>query len=160
MLLDEGDGVANLLGRVLLHIVLSVPQGRGQLEHGNAVLQLQTLGDHTVAHQRAVAGGVALDGAGTQNGRVVIAGHADLSLRHRADITGKAVFLGNIDVVHRCILVQQNGNIGGGRFPTEPLQGGEAHHDGGHLVFVHQNHLLGELRIVADASVAPEQIVK
>ena len=64
VLFYEGNGVADLLGGVFLHILLPVPQGGGQLEAGNAVLQLQTFGDDAVAHEGAVAGGVALDGAG------------------------------------------------------------------------------------------------
>ena len=64
VLFYEGNGVADFLGGVFLYVLLSVPQGGGQLEAGNAVLQLQTFGDDAVAHEGAVAGGVALDGAG------------------------------------------------------------------------------------------------
>ena len=160
MLLNEGDGVADLLGRVLLNIILSVTQGRRQLEYGDTVLQFQALGDDAVAHKGAVAGGVALDGAGAQNRRVVIDGHTGFRFRHGADIAGQAIFLSNIDVVYGGILVQQYGYIGGGCFPAQALQGGKAHHDGGHLVFIHQDHFFGELRIVADAPVPPEQIVQ
>ena len=58
------------------------------------------------------------------------------------------------------VLVQQNGHIGRGGLPAQALQSGEAHHDGGHFVFVHQDHLFGEFRVVADAAVTPEQVVQ
>ena len=160
LFLNEGDGVADLLSGVLLHIVLPVAQGRCQLEHRNTILQLQPLGDDAVAHQGAVAGGVALDSAGAQNGSVVIDGHAGFRLRHGADIAGKTVFLGHIDIVAGSPLVQKDGNIGGGNLPAEGNQGGEAHHDGLHLVLIHQDNLLGKLRIVADAAVPPEELVQ
>ena len=68
MLLDEGDGVAHFLGGVLLHVVLAVAQRGGELEHGDAILKLEPLGDDAVAEERAVAGGVALHGAGADTG--------------------------------------------------------------------------------------------
>ena len=160
VLLDEGDGVAHLLGGVLLHVVLPVAQGRGQLEAGDAVLQLQSLGDDAVAHQGAVAGGVALDGTGAQNGGVIINGHTHLRLRHGTHVTGKAKFLGHIDVVLCRMLVQQHGDIGGGSLPAQTLDGGKAHEHGGHFVFVHQHDLLGKLLVVSDAPIPPEQVVQ
>ena len=62
--------------------------------------------------------------------------------------------------MHSGVLVQQHRDVGGGRFPAQTLQGGEAHHHGGHLVFVHQHDLLGKLRVVADAAVAAEEVIQ
>ena len=86
MLLDEGDGVADLLRGVFLHIILAVAQGRCKLEHRDAVLELKALGDDTVAEQRTVAGRIALHGAGAEHRGVVVDGHTGLCLRHRADV--------------------------------------------------------------------------
>ena len=58
------------------------------------------------------------------------------------------------------MLVQQHGDIGGGGLPAQTLDGGKAHEHCGHLVFVHQHHFLGELLVVADAPVSPEQVVQ
>ena len=93
MLLDEGDGVAHFLGGVLLHVVLAVAQRGGELEHGDAVLELEALGDDAVAEERAVAGGVALHCAGAEHGGVVVDGDAYLGLRHRAHVARKAELL-------------------------------------------------------------------
>ena len=160
LFLDESDGVANLLSGVLLHVVLAVAQRGCQLENRDAVFKLKPLGDDAVAHQRAVTGCIALHGAGAQNRRVVINGHSGLSLRHGADVTGQTVFLSHVDIVAGGALVQQNRNIGGSDFAAEGNQSGKAHHDGLHFVFVHQNDLLGKLRIVADAAVAAEELVQ
>ena len=158
--LDKGDGVADFLGRIFLYVVLSVAQRRGQLEHRDAVLLLQALGDQTVAHERAVAGRVALDGAASEHGRVVVDGDTGLRLGHGADVTGKAVFLRDVDVVQRRALVQKHGDIGRGDLAAEGHDGREAHHHGLHLVLIHQHDLFGELLIVADAAVAAEQLVQ
>ena len=157
---DEGDGVADLLGGILLHIVLPVAQRGGQLENRNTILQLQPLGDDAVAHQGAVTGGVALDSAGAQNRGVVINGQAGFRLRHGADVAGKAVFLRHINVMAGCPLVQQDRDIGRGDLPAEGHQGRKAHHDGLHLVLIHQDNLFGKLRIVADTPVAPEELIQ
>ena len=158
--LNKGNGIADLLGGVLLHVLFPVAQRGCQLEAGNAVLQLQPLGDNAVAHQRAVTGGVALNGAGTQNGGVVVNGHTGLCLGHRAHVTGQAEFLSHVNVVQGGGLIQEHRDIGGGGLPAQAFQSGEAHHHGGHLVLVHQHHLFRELGVVADAAVAPEQIVQ
>ena len=160
VLLDEGNGIADLLGGVLLHVLFPVAQRGGQLEAGNAVLQLQALGDNAVAHQRAVAGGVALNGAGTQNGGVIVNGHTGLCLGHGAHVTGQAEFLGNVNIMQGGGLIQEHRDIGGGGLPAQTFQSGEAHHHGGHLILVHQHHFFGELGVVADAAVAPEQVVQ
>ena len=159
-LLAKCDGVLDLLCCVVLHVVLAVTQGGGKLEHGDAVLKLKTLGDNAVAEQRAVAGGVALDGAGAEHGRVVVDGDAGFCLGHRADVARKAVFLRDVDVMLRCVLVQKHGDVGGRGLAAKTLQGREAHHDGGHLVFIDENDLVGELLVVADAAVAAEETVK
>ena len=160
VLLDEGDGVADLLRGVFLHIVLAVAQGRGELEHRDAVLELEALGDNAVAEQRTVAGRIALHGAGAEHGRIVVDGHAGLGLRHRADVARKTVFLRNIDVMLCRVLVEQHGDVGRRRLAAQALERREAHHDGSHLVFIHEHDLVGKLLIVADAAVAAEEAVE
>ena len=160
LLLDEGNGAADLLGGILLHILPGVPQGHGQLEAGDAVLQLQPLGDDAVAHERAVAGGVALDGALAQNAVVVVNGDAGLRGGHGAHIPRQAEFLDHIQIVLCRILPQQIGHIQRGDLPAQALQGGEAHHNGRHLVLVQQHHPVGKGSVVADAAVPPEELVQ
>ena len=58
------------------------------------------------------------------------------------------------------MLVQKYGDIGGRGLAAETLQRREAHHNGGHLVFVDKDDLVGELLVVADAAVAAEKTVK
>ena len=135
-------------------------QGRGELEHRDAVLELEALGDDTVAKQGAVTRRVALHGAGAEHRGVVVDGHASLRLGHRADIAREAVFLRNVDIVFCRVLVEQHGDIGRRRLTAQALERREAHHDGGHLVFVHQHDLVGEFLIVADAAVAAEEAVE
>ena len=160
MLFNEGNGVFDLLCSVILHIVLAVAQGRGELEHRDAVLELEALGDNAVAEQGAVARRVALHGAGAEHRSVVVDGHAGLRLRHRADVAREAVFLRNVDIVLCRVLVEQHGDIGRRRLTAQALERREAHHDGGHLVFVHEHDLVGEFLVVADAAVAAEETVE
>ena len=58
------------------------------------------------------------------------------------------------------VLVEQHGDIGRDRLAAEALERREAHHVGGHLVLVHEDDLLGELLVVADAPVAAEEAVE
>ena len=60
----------------------------------------------------------------------------------------------------RRVLVQQHGDVGGRSFAAETLQRREAHHHGGHLVFVDEDYLVGKRLVVADAAVAAEEAVK
>ena len=160
MLLDEGDGVFDLLRGVILHIVLAVAQGRGELEHRDAVLELEALGDNAVAEQGAVARRVTLHGAGTEHRGVVVDGHAGLCLRHRANVASKTVFLRNVDIVLCRVLVEQHGDVGRRGLTAQALERRETHHDGGHLVFVHEHDLVGELLVLTDAAVAAEEAVE
>ena len=160
MLLNKGDGVADLLCCVLLNVVLAVAQRGGELEHGNAVLELEALGDDAVAEERAVAGGVALHGAGTEDGGVVVYGDADLGLRHGTYVARKAELLRHVYVVLYGVLIEQHRDIGGDRLAAQALEIGEAHHEGGHLVLVDEDDLLGELLVIAHAPVAAEKAVE
>lgn len=160
VLFNEGDRVLYLLRGVVLYVILAVTQRRGELEHGDAVLKLKALGNDAVAQKRAVAGGVALDGAGAQHGRIVVDGHAGLGLGHGADIARKAVFLRDIDIMLRRVLIEKHRNIGGRRLAAEALQRREAHHHGRHLVFIDEHDLVGKLLVIADAPVAAEEAVK
>ena len=135
-------------------------QRRCELEHGDTVLKLHALGDDTVAEQRAVAGGVALNGAAAEDGRIVINRNAGFSLRHRANVAGKAVFLSDINVMYSGALVEQHGDIGGCDLTAEGNDCREAHHHRLHLVFVNEHNFLGELLVVADAAVAAEELIK
>ena len=56
------------------------------------------------------------------------------------------------------MLVQQNGYIGGRCLTAQYLQGREAHHDRGHLIFIHKDDSLREFLIIADAAVTAEQV--
>ena len=58
------------------------------------------------------------------------------------------------------ILPQQIGHIQRGDLPAQALQGGEAHHNGRHLVLVQQHHPVGKGPVVADAAVPPEELVQ
>ena len=158
VLFDEGNGVSYLLSGVFLYIVLTVAQGGCQLEAGHAVLQLKALCNNAVAKERAVTGGVALDGAGAQNRRIVVNGNAGFGCGHGAHVTGKAVVLSHVQIVQHSVLVLEYRHIGGNGLTAEALEGGEAHHYGGHLVFVHQYALFGEFHIVADAPVGSEKV--
>ena len=160
VLLDEGDGIFDLLCSVILHVVLAVAQGRCQLEHRNAVLKLEALGNDAVSEQGAVARRVALHGARAEHRRVVVDGHAGFRLRHRADIAREAVLLRDVDIMLGGVLVEQHGDIGRRRLTAQALERREAHHDGGHLVFVHEHDLVGEFLVLADAAVAAEETVE
>ena len=160
VLLDEGDGIFDLLRGVILHVVLAVAQGRCQLEHRNAVLKLEALGNDAVSEQGAVARRVALHGARAEHRRVVVDGHAGLRLRHRADIAREAVLLRDVDIMLGGVLVEQHGDIGRRRLTAQALERREAHHDGGHLVFIHEHNLIGELLVLTDAAVAAEEAVE
>ena len=59
-----------------------------------------------------------------------------------------------------CPLVEEHGDIGRGDLAAEGNKSGETHHDGLHLVLIHQNYLLGKLRVIADAAIAPEELVQ
>ena len=132
VLLDEGDGIFDLLRGVILHVVLAVAQGRCQLEHRNAVLKLEALGNDAVSEQGAVARRVALHGARAEHRRVVVDGHTGFRLRHRADIAREAVLLRDVDIMLGGVLVEQHGDIGRRRLTAQALERREAHHDGGH----------------------------
>ena len=51
LLFNELDTVPDFLGRVFLHVLLLMAEGRCQLKAGHAVLQLQPLGNDAVAHE-------------------------------------------------------------------------------------------------------------
>ena len=58
------------------------------------------------------------------------------------------------------VLIQQHRYIDRRRLTAQSLQGREAHHHGRHLIFVHQDYLVRQLLVVADAAVCLEQIVQ
>lgn len=58
------------------------------------------------------------------------------------------------------VLIEQHGDVGGRRLAAQALERREAHHDGSHLVFIHEHDLVGKLLIVADAAVAAEEAVE
>lgn len=97
VLFNESDGVADLLSGIFLNVLVHMTQRRCQLEHGDTVLKLHALGDNAVAEQRAVAGGVALNGAAAEDGRIVIDRNSGFRLGHGAYVACKAVFLSNVN---------------------------------------------------------------
>ena len=160
MLFNESDGVADLLSGIFLNVLVHMTQRRCELEHGDTVLKLHALGDNAVAEQRAVAGGVALNGAAAEDGRVVIDRNAGFRLGHGAYVACKAVFLSNVNVMYGRALVEQHGDIGGCDLAAEGNDCREAHHHRLHLVFVNEHDFLGKLLVVADAAVAAEELIK
>ena len=160
VLLDEGDGVFDVLCGVGLHVVLLMAHGRDELERRDAVFALEPLGDEAVAHERAVARRVALHSADAEHGEVVVDGDAGLGLRHRADVARKAIFLRNINVMNCRTLIEKHRNIGRRNLSAEGDHRREAHHDRLHLVLVNEHDLLGEFRVVADAAVAAEELIQ
>ena len=58
------------------------------------------------------------------------------------------------------VLIEKHGDIGGNRLPAEALEGGEAHQDGGHLIFIHKDDFFGKFPVVAGPPVTPEKIVQ
>ena len=159
VLLDEGDGVFDVLRGVGLHVVLLVAHGRDELERRDAVLALESLGDEAVAHERAVARRVALHGADAEHGEVIVDGAAGLGLRHGADVARDAELLRHVEVVRGGVLREQVCHEHRRHLTQDGLHVREAHHECGHLVFIRQHAAVGKLHVVAGAAVAAEDIV-
>ena len=159
VLLDEGDDVADILRGVILHIVLLMAHGRDKLERRDAVFALEALGDDAVAHERAVAGGVALHGADAEHGEVIVDGAAGLGLRHGADVACDAELLRHVEVVRGGVLRQEVCHEHRRHFAQDGLHVREAHHERGHLVFVREHAFFGKFHVVAGAAVAAEDVV-
>ena len=159
VLLDEGDGVFDVLRGVGLHVVLLMAHGRDELERRDAVFALEPLGDEAVAHERAVARRVALHGADAEHGEVVVDGDAGLGLRHGAHIARNAELLRHVEIVRGGVLRQEVCHEHGRYLTQDGLHIREAHHERSHLVFVRQDAFVGEFHVVAGAAVAAEDVV-
>ena len=129
-------GSLDIVCGVALNILLSVAHGRYELEGRYAVLALKALCDKAVAHERAVAGRVYLNGALAEHGEVIVDGNAELRLRHRTHVAGNAELLGNVEIVKTRVLIEEVCREHRRYLAQDAVERREAHHDGCHGVFV------------------------
>ena len=131
----------------------------GDLE-GRDAFRFIAAGHDAVTHEGAVAGGVALDCAGTEDRDVVFNDRTGFCRGHGADVAGHTHFLDGIEVMGDTVTLKKNGDVNGCRFPGDGFQVAETAHDVEHLVLVEDDDALGEFLVVTAVFVGFESRVQ
>ena len=140
LLLNEPYRRLYLVDGILQHqLVLDVLRGG----YCKARLSVAPILD-AVAHERGVAGGVAVEHTFTDIERIILNAQTQLGFGHCAHIARYAEFLGLVDIAYLRILRYGAQSKNAGDLRTHEVQVRKAEHYLLHHVFVHNDHFVAE----------------